>query len=64
MTQRDESVPLIPEQIVLCARCGYSAWRENYPCNRCGGIEPIVYVPAVHVGDLPGITDAIVGDRP
>ena len=37
---------LVPECIDLCARCGYEAWRPNYPCNRCGGLEARRYVPA------------------
>lgn len=42
---------LAPDSITLCARCGYDAWRDNYPCNRCGGLEPRRYVPV----------DAVVG---
>lgn len=33
-----------PAVLRYCAACGYQAWRENYPCNRCGGVEPRTYV--------------------
>ncbi len=36
---------LVPDTITLCARCGYSAWRDGYPCNRCGGLDARVYAP-------------------
>lgn len=39
-----ETAFLVPDRIVICARCGYRAWRDGYPCNRCGGLEPRVYV--------------------
>lgn len=33
------------DHIDVCATCGYQAWREHYPCNRCGGLDSIRYVP-------------------
>lgn len=36
---------LVPDTITICAACGYTAWRDGYPCNRCGGLEPRVYIP-------------------
>jgi len=34
-----------PDHIDVCARCGWTAWKPNYPCYRCGGLEAIRYVP-------------------
>lgn len=36
---------LVPDHIDVCASCGYQAWRENYPCNRCGGLTAIRFEP-------------------
>jgi len=62
LAQGRRSVPevnLVPEVIVICARCGYDAWRENYPCNRCGGLEARRYVPVDAVVEaLRGWPDA------
>lgn len=41
----DPTTPCAPDAVTLCARCGYAAWRDSYPCNRCGGTEPRVYLP-------------------
>ncbi len=45
MTEPNAFNFLVPDRIMICARCGYAAWRDGYPCNRCGGLEPRVYVP-------------------
>jgi hypothetical protein len=45
---------LVHDRITICARCGYAAWRDGYPCNRCGGLEPRVYVPLSEVSALLG----------
>ena len=42
---------LVPSEILLCGRCGYGAWRENYPCLRCGGVEPMRFVPASRLAE-------------
>ena len=50
MTDRRDGMPLsehwpVPDAIVICATCGHGAWRDGYPCNRCGGLDERRYVP-------------------
>jgi ribosomal protein S27AE len=44
----------------VCARCGYSAWRDNYPCTRCGALM----AAEIDVRTAPFYIDARFGQVP
>lgn len=49
---------LVPNSITICGSCGYEAIKKDYPCYRCGKIEPRLYVP------LDAIIDKLTGGPP
>jgi RNase adaptor protein for sRNA GlmZ degradation len=44
-SSRSEFVLGPPDYIDMCAGCGFGAWRDGYPCSRCGGLESVRFLP-------------------